>query len=182
MSLPHQYNQLLAFDLSSYGAAFAIINQYVDDEVVKVFEVSPSGPSAILILLCKEIISLQIIKSQVASIYSAQILSVALIENIHEELLLTYLSQNKTKLKKSLAIYEGSFVSMGLVLAQKALVAKNSLIDFRVIRTFPKNVVLTVSVDSLGQLVSSDAFNFKKTYIENIQPSLRSFYEITDSK
>jgi len=174
----NQYNHLLAFDLSSYGAAFAIINQFVDDEAVKVFEVSPCGPSAILILLSKDAISLQIVKSEVDVIYKSQILSSVLIENIHPELLPAYLSQNKTKLNNSLIILEGSFVAASLSLAQKALEEKNALVDFRVVRTFPKNVILTITAASVDQLVNSDAFDFKKTYIENIEPSLKSFYEI----
>lgn len=174
----NQYNHLLAFDLSSYGAAFAIINQFVDDETVKVFEVSPCGVSANLILLAKESISLQIIKSEAIAIFQSQILSAALIENIHHDLLPVYLSQNKSTLKKSLIIFEGSSVAQGLALAQKALTEKMSLIDFRVIRTFPKNVVISVTADSSTPALSTEEFDFKKTHIENIQPSLKSFYEI----
>ncbi len=173
-----QYNHLLVFDLSSYGAAFAMINQFVDDEAVKVFEVSPCGQAAILILLAKEIISLQIIKAEAAAIFSSQILATALIENIHADLLPTYLSQNKSPLNKAVAILEGSMIALGFSLAQKALLASNTLIDFRVIRTFPINVVITVSAESADSLVNSDGYDFKKTYIDKVQPSLKSFYEI----
>lgn len=178
MSAVNQYKHLIAYDLSSYGAAFAIINQFVDDEAVKVFEVSPCGQTAILILLSKEPISLQIIKSEVASIFGSQVLSCALIENIHEDLLPTYLSQNKSTLRKTLAILEGPSIANGFVLAQRALEKKNTLIDFRVIRTFPKNILLTISAESLGQLINPDGFDFKQTNFDSIQPSLKSFYEI----
>ncbi len=175
----HQYKHLLVFDLSSYGAAFSIINQFVDDDSVKVFEISPCGQSAILILLSKETISLQIIKSEVTSIFGSQILSCVIIENLHADLLPTYLSQNKATLNKTLAILEGSSVALGFALAQKALDEKNILVDFRVIRTHPKSVLLTISAESLGLLVNTDSFDFKKTCIDAIQPILKSYYEIS---
>lgn len=174
----NQYKHLLVFDLSSYGSALAIINQFVDDDAVKVFEVSPSGQSAILLLVSKESVSLQIIKGEAASIFKSQVLSAAVIEDIHEELLTTYLSQNKTLLSKSIVILESSFVAEGLRLADQLLKAKHTLIDFRVVRTFPKNVILTVGSDNLNPSINIDCTNFKKTYIENIQPILKSFYEV----
>ena len=69
----NKFNHLLAFDLSSYGAALSIINQFVDDQSTKVFEVSPSGQSAILILVSQDLIGLQVIKNEAISFYRSEI-------------------------------------------------------------------------------------------------------------
>ena len=172
------YKHVLAFDLSSYGAALAIINQFVDDENIKVFEVSPCGQAAILILVAKEINLLHIVKAETDSIFKSQILTSLLIENAHADLFPAYLSQNKSKLNKSLIILEGSSVAEGLFLADKLLVDKNILVDFRVIRTFPKNVIITFSAETKSSPIYLNGLDFKTTYIENIQPCLKSFYEI----
>lgn len=181
----NQYNHLLAFDLSSYGVALAIINQFADDEAVKVFEVSPCGQSAILILLAKDANVLVILNAEIESTFKSQILASSLIENTHGDLLPTYLSQNKVVLHKSLIILEGSSVAMGLALAHKALEEKNTLVDFRVIRTFPKNVVITLTTEAPEAnnrwMSLDDGFDFKKTYIENIQPLLKSYFEIVST-
>lgn len=174
----NQYKHLLALDLTCYGAALAIINEFVDDEGIKVFEVSPCGQSAILILVAKESVSLQVIKAEATSIFKAEILSAVVIENIHEELLPTYLSQNNVALSKSLVILECSSVATGLRSADKLLKDKHTIADFRIIRTFPKNVILTISGENVGELSSFVNPGVKKTYIENVRSSLRSFYEI----
>ncbi|MBY0553342.1 hypothetical protein K2P97_02355 [bacterium] len=171
----NQFKHLLAFDLASYGAALGIINQYVDDSLVKVFEISPCGSSATLILLSSDVVSLQIIKSQSESIFKSQILAISLVENVHEDLLLAYLSQNKTVLKNHLVVLEGSYVSSALEVANSLLKANETLVDFRIIRTFPKNVVLTFTNNKIQSFEYKD---FKKTIIENIQPVLKSYYEI----
>lgn len=174
----NQYKHLIALDLTSYGAAFAIINRFVDDDGIKVFEVSPCGQTAILILLAKEITSAQILISEIASFFKDQVLNIALIENAHTDLLPTYLSQNKTSLNKNLLILEGSSVALGLHLADKLLKQKYALVDFRVIRTFPKNVIISATTASMTELLDIDCANFKKNYIEEVQISLKSFYEI----
>ncbi|MEQ1723224.1 MAG: hypothetical protein ABL930_08600 [Pseudobdellovibrio sp.] len=173
----NQYNNLLAFDLASYGAALSIINQFADDLSIKVFEVSPSGSSAILILISTDKVSLQIVKSQSETIFKSQILSASIVENIHENLLPAYLSQNKVELKSNMLVLEGNYVSTGLELANALLFSGEQLVDFRIIRTFPKNVILTftTSKNEIGKLDSKD---FKKTFIENIQPVLKSYYEL----
>lgn len=173
-----QHKHLLAFDLTSYGSALAIINQFVDDDAVKVFEISPCGSSATLILLAKDTVSLQIIKSEVLSYFMNQVLSSGFIENTHDELLVTYLSQNKPKVEKAMVILEGAFVSEGLEIADKALKNNNSLIDFRVIRTFPKNIVMTFSLKNISDFISVDKTSYKKTLIEDVQPLLKSYFEI----
>lgn len=166
---------LLAFDLASYGAALGIINQYVDDSNVKVFEISPCGSSAILILISSDKMSLQIVKSQSESIFKAQILASAMVENIHNDLLPTYLSQNKVELKNNLLVLEGSYVCSALEIANELLNSGETLVDFRIIRTFPKSVMLTFTSSITKTFEFKD---FKKTIIENVQPVLKSYYEI----
>lgn len=177
-SLP-QYKHLLAFDLTSYGSALAVINKYVDDENVKVFEVSPCGQSAILILLAKEPMALQVVKTESLAMLKSQILESCVIENVHTDLLPTYLSQNKTSLQKVMAVLEGGLVSSGLFLANELLIEGLSLVDFRVIRTHPKNVVITVTANSAMAMAHFQNLDFKYTYIEDIQPALKAFYEIS---
>ncbi len=172
-----QYKYLLSFDLASYGAALSIINQFVDDSSIKVFEVSPSGSSAILILLANDKVSLQIVKSQSETIFKSQILSSSMVENIHENLLPAYLSQNKVELKNNLIVLEGNYLSTAFELANTLLFSGGLIVDFRTIRTFPKNVVLTFAV-SKNEFSKLDSKEFKKTYIENVQPVLKSYFEL----
>lgn len=174
----NKYKHVLAFDLSSYGAALSIINQFVDDQSVKVFEVSPSGQTAILILVSQDLIGLQVIKSEAISYYRSEILEFSMIENIHEEVMPVYLSQNKPGVSKSLVILEGPFVSTALAIADQLVNEKNLLLDFRVVRTGPKNVILTVGAEDIGYFQTVNLHGFKKTIIENIQPSLKAFFEI----
>ena len=174
-----QFKHLFAIDFSSYGAALAIINKYVDDENINVFEVSPCGQHAILILLAKDSVSLQLIKSECQSFLKSQILDSAIIENFHTDLLPTYLSQNKTKLGKVMAVLEGGSVSSGLFLANELLNQNLQLVDFRVIRTSPKNVVITVTAERAMAMAHFQNQDFKYTYIEDLQPSLKAFFEMT---
>jgi hypothetical protein len=149
----------------------------VDDEGVKVFEVSPSGQSAILILLAKDVTALQVIKGETIAMLKSQILGSCLIENFNSELLPVYLSQNKTKLQKVMAVLEGGLVSSGLFLANQLLSEGLSLVDFRVVRTHPKNVIITVTAPSATAMAHFQNLDFKYSYIEDIQPALKAFYE-----
>ena len=178
ISLEKSLQHLLALDLTSYGAALAVINKYVDDENVKVFEVSPCGQSAVLILLAKEPLALQVVKSESLAMLKSQILECQLIENFHADLLPAYLSQNKTPLQKVMAILEGSLVSSGLLLANQLLNEGLSLVDFRVVRTHPKNVILTFTAARAMTMAHFQNLDFKYTFIEDLQPSLKSFYEL----
>ena len=173
-----KYTHLLSFDLTSYGAALAIINRFVDGDIVRDFELSPTGAEAQLILLSQDPIALQVIKTESQSLMGSQILASALIENLHEELLPTYLSQSKASLQKCLTVLEFSTLSQGLAAAQSLLASGASLVDFRVVRTSPKNVIITATSGS------ADAFDFlnlspmKRTVMTDLQPSLKSYYEI----
>lgn len=177
-SLPH-FKHLLALDLSSYGSALSILNKYADDESVKVFEISPCGQGAILILLAKDSMALQLVKSESTAMLKSQILDSYAIENFHGDLLPTYLSQNKTELKKVMAVLEGGLVSSGLFLANELLDEGISLVDFRVIRTHPKNVIITVTAASAMTMAHFQNLDFKYTFIEDIRPTLRSYYEVS---
>lgn len=174
----NKYRHLLSFDLTSYGAALALVNRFVDGDAVKDFELSPTGTEAQLILLSQDALALQMIKSESQSYLGSQILASALIENINEDLLTTYLSQNKVSLKKCLAILELNTVSQGLLAAQSLLVKGISLVDFRVVRTSPKNVIITVTDDSAEACDFITLSPMKKTVLTDLQPNLKSYYEI----
>ena len=70
----NQFNHLLAFDLMSYGAAIAILNRYVDDEVIKCLEVSPSGSQATLIFVSKDEMALNVIQNEADALFKDAIL------------------------------------------------------------------------------------------------------------
>ena len=73
------------FDLTKVGTAYQIINSFVDDAVVHVFEISPIGTRAIIILVSQDKIALQFAYQQSMSFYKADILASVLIEDLNEE-------------------------------------------------------------------------------------------------
>lgn len=174
----NKYRHLLSFDLSSYGVALAIINEFVDRENIMDFEVSPCGQQAQLILLGLDIISLQVIKAQAEALFKSQILNACLINEINEQLLPTYLSQNKTPAKKSTMIIELSYVSEGLACAHHLLQSGIDILDFRVVRTSPKNVFIIATAENENSLTAFQHAAGKKTVIADTQPILRSYFEI----
>lgn len=174
----NKYRHLLSFDLTGYGAALALVNRFVDGEVVRDFELSPTGAEAQLILLSQDVLALQVIKNDGQSYLGSQILQSALIENIHEDLLPTYLSQNKTALAQCLTVLELTSVSNGFLAAQSLLTKGISLVDFRVVRTSPKNIIITATSDSATACDFLDLTPLKKTVLTDLQPSLKSYYEI----
>ncbi len=169
----------MSFDLTSYGAALAIINRFADGEIVRDFELSPTGVDAQLILLSQDSIALQVVKTESQSLMGSQILGSALIENLHEELLPTYLSQNKVSLQNCLTVLEFSTLSQGLTAAQSLLANSVSLVDFRVVRTSPKNVIVTATSDSADACDFLNLSPMKKTVMTDLQPSLKSYFEIS---
>ena len=164
--------------MSSYGTALAILNQFADGENVKDFEVSVCGNSAQLILLAQEMVSLQIIKGESQALFKSQILDVQIIEDIHSELLPIYLSQNKPQVQNSMAIFEGAFVSTGLQLLQQALVNNLGVVEFRIIRTFPKNVILVLTSADIKNFQKVFSVDFKMTQINKAENILKSYFEI----
>ena len=174
----NSYKHLIAFYLTSYGAALVLLNQFVDGESVKDFEISPNGTAAQLILLGKEVTSLEVIKGQALSLLKSQILDVQTVNDIHQELLPSYLSQIKVELQNSLFILEGSSTPTALVLMQSLLSNGFKAVDFRIVRTGVKNVILTLTNDHDAGFLHMDSLGFKKTYIEKIEPSLKSLFQI----
>lgn len=171
---------LLVLDLSSYGSALAIINQFCDEKNVEVFEVSPVGGAAILILEIKDLIASTLLKNEIFSFYKNSILSFRLIEGVDQKLLRIYLSQNQDLVLNHLLIQEFSFVSEAFAAAQELLSNKVSVIDFRVVRTFPMNVILTSTAENLNQLLALKNLGSPRvaTVVEKVEPVLKEYYQI----
>jgi hypothetical protein len=174
----NQYKHLLSFDLSSYGAALALVNQFVDGDSCKDFELSPCGASAQVILLFKDEMALKIVQENAVSYFRSQIKDVKAVVNVNEKLLPCYLSQNKVQLQSKMYVLEGSFVSSGLMLMQNLLKQGAEPVDFRIVRTEPKNVILTVTADTPPDLTLADQLQYKATAIESVQPALKEFFQI----
>lgn len=171
-------SSLLVLDLSSYGSALAIINQFCDDKSVQVFEVSPLGTAGLLILDIKDPIAGTLLKNDIFSIHKNFILSYRLIEEYDLQLLKVYLSQNKPEIQKHLFVQEFSFVSEALAAAKEWMQKSIQLVDLRVIRTFPTNIILTVTTDDFEQLLQLKNLGGPRTstLIENVEPSLRQYF------
>lgn len=173
-------SSLLILDLSSYGSALAIINQFCDEKNVEVFEVSPVGTAGLLILEIKDSVAGNLVKNEVFSFYKNSILSFQLIEKFDLRLLKIYLSQNKDEVQKHLLVQEFSFVSDAFSAAQDWLNQGFSVIDFRVVRTFPANVILTVTSENLEKLVTVKNLGSPKvsSVIEKVEPVLKKYFQI----
>lgn len=167
-------------DLTSYGSSLAILNQFVDDDVVKVFEVSPTGQASFLILTTQSLVDAEILESQIIKIYKDDILSIELIKNIKSEVVQTYLSQKAPDVKKSIAVFEMDRLSKAFFVANEMMEKNIHLLDFRVVRTQPCNIILTVSADSASQLLEAKSKYFfaKATIISEVQNTLKSYFEI----
>lgn len=173
----NQYKHLLSFDLSSYGAGLALLNQFVDNDGCRDFELSPTGTSAQLILLLRDSLSLKVVIETAQSLLKSQILDSKAVENFHAELLPCYLSQNKAVLQKKLFVFEGSYVSSGLALMQELLQQGAKPVDFRIVRTGPKNVIISVTSDADLNLAPVEHLQFKISVIDPIQPALKSYFQ-----
>ena len=175
------YRHLVIADLTSYGSALTLINELSDDDGVKVFEVSPMGSGALLILITKEATAAAILKNQIQSQMNPSVLNVALIENAHEDLIKTYLSQTQARVAKNIIVIESTFVSEALVVANRLLNNSIQLLDLRVVRTFPSNTIITATADHPEKLLSAvqGGLKTKYTLISNPQPVLKSYFEIT---
>ncbi len=176
----NSYRHLVVVDLSSYGSALALINQFSDDLDVKVFEISPLGSAALLILMTKESMAAEVLKNEIIAYRSAAIIKIAVIKDAHEELLKTYLSQNNPGLKNEMIVLESPYVSDAMLAADQLLKKSISLDDFRVVRTFPSNSILVASHSELNHLVEfgNQNSNLKSTLISNVGASLRSYFEV----
>ncbi|MBC7465479.1 MAG: hypothetical protein H7256_05755 [Bdellovibrio sp.] len=175
-----EFKNLLVFDLTKLGAAYQIINSFVDDEVVHVFEVSPLGTSAVLILASNDIITLKFIEKECQAFFKSDILNMAFLENVDEKIIEAYLSQNQTAVQKHLAIVEENSFAGAFQVANHALKQGIHIVDFRVVRTSIPNLILTLTSDSieiLSQLAQPQQL-LKLTVIENSQKPLKSYFEI----
>ena len=176
--LLNQYKHLLAFDLSSYGTGLSLINQFVDNDGCIDFELSPCGTTAQLILLTRDAMVMQVIKEKALVYFKSQIIDLKTIENVDSRLLPCYLSQNKTVLKKKLFVFEGTYVASGLQLMQNLLGQGAEPVDFRIVRTAPKNVIVTVTSDSSLEVATAEQLLFKVCIIDDVQPSLKNYFQI----
>ena len=144
---------LLVFDVSSYGSALAIINQFCDDKDVKVFEVSPVGPAAILILLVGDAIAGELLHNEIVSFFKSSILNSIRLKNLDIEILKIYLSQNKPEVLSNVLVQEFSFVSEAFGASQFLRNSDISVIEFRLIRTFPTNAILVSTSNDVSKLI-----------------------------
>lgn len=168
------------FDLTKIGIAYQIINSFVDEETIHAFEISPLGPQALIILSSKDKIALQFVYHQCLAIYLTEIAGSAYIENLSDHVMAAYLSQNQPKVEKNLLIIEAPFVSLAFNYAKKLCDENIEIIDFRIIRTGPPNIILIASnqsMQTLNQFVQSNQIS-KSTLIEDVQKSLLSYFEV----
>ena len=174
------FGSVAIFDLAKIGIAYLIINSFVDEEVIQVFEVSPIGGRAILILRSTDKMALEFTYRQCLNLYGSDILEHSFINDMDESVVACYLSQNHPTLKKHLFVVEERFLSTAFQLA-KLLQDKNfTLIDFRVVRTDPPSIILTSSDDSIEHLnLFMQKNNLQKsTLIENVQKPLQAYFQI----
>ncbi len=175
-----ELGSLAVFDLAKVGTAYQIINSFVDNVTVRVFEISPIGTNAVLILNSKDQIALQFIFKQCQSLYRADILYSTLLKEVNSLVIEAYLSQNKPQVKKHILMAEVQNFSEAFLLAQKMSSAGLSFLDFRAVRTSPPNLIISSTTDDLAgvQVFLTSHDGAKITLIENVQNSLSQYFEI----
>lgn len=176
----NSYRHLVVIDLSSYGSALALLNQFGDDVDVKVFEVSPMGSGALLVLLTKEAMAASVLKAEIIAHWAPSIVHIEVISDAHPDLLSTYLSQATAAVTTNILVLESAYVSQAMRAADLLLKKSISLIDFRIIRTFPSNSILIASHNQVSELVNFSNGNekLKPTIISNVSENLRSYFEV----
>lgn len=170
----------LIFDLTKIGAAYQMINSFADEQAVRVFEISPVGNQALLILSCKDLISAQLVYNQCLSLYRSDVLASVIIENVNDSILNAYLSQQKPNLSSNILVIETQYFSHAFDAAKKLVQADIAVVDFRAVRTSPANLILTSTSSSpeiLNQFMSKNSFT-KMTLIPDLQPVLKAYFEI----
>lgn len=174
------FGSVAIFDFAKVGTAYLIINSFVDEVVIQVFEISPVGGRAVLILRSADKLALEFIYQQCLTLHGSDILECAFIDELDENIVACYLSQNHPTLKKNLFVVEERFVSKAFLIAKSLLEEGLVLIDFRVVRTDPPNIIITSSDDSIDRLSLFMQSNklLKSTIIENVQKPLQSFFQI----
>ena len=180
MKLLTNLENLLVFDLTKLGSAYQIINSFVDDESIHVFEISPIGSQAVLILMSKDLILLQLVHNQSLSLCKSEILVSAIIEAVDSKILDPYLSQQSAKLQTNILVLETNSISSAYDIAKQQIASELVIVDFRAIRTSPPNLIITATCDSLEKLnvfMNQDS-NVKMTLIPKIENPLKSYFEI----
>lgn len=173
----------LIFDLSKLGTAYQIINSFADSENLQVFEICPLGAQAVLILISKDLILLQLVHSQAVSLHKSDILNSVIIENVDSRILNPYLSQPSqpsTEMKSNLLVLETNGFTTAFANAKQLVDADIDIIDFRAIRTCPPNLIITATsdrIEKLSEFVNQDTSS-KVSIIPKVQSSLRSYFEI----
>lgn len=167
------------FDLSKVGTAYQIINSFVDEVTIHVFEICPLGSQAVLMLSSNDLIALQFIYNQCLTMHKADILNSAIIADLNSEIIETYLSQNKPQVAESILIVESEAFSAAFKFAKELAVAKVSLIDFRAVRTSPPHLIITATgkTEVLAGFVNSNSM-VKTTLIDQVQKPLKGYFEI----
>lgn len=179
-SMLNSLGHFLIFDLTKLGAAYQMINSFADEQAVRVFEVSPVGTQAVLILMSKDLISAQLVYSQCLSLYRSDVLASALVENVDDTILNAYLSQQKPALSSNLLVVEAQYFSKAFEIAKRITNADLAIVDFRAVRTSPANLIITStssSAEKLNQFMSENGFA-KMTLIPEVQPVLKAYFEI----
>ncbi len=176
-----KYKNLLVLDLTSYGAAFAVLNRFVDDEQVKVFEISPIGQKAVLMLLLQDEITATILQKEIKIFFSNEIISSGLIINFDQKVLETYLSQKQEAVLSQLCIAEFSVVSDAFLWLHRILKQNINLVDFRIIRTSLLNVIITISSNdsSWHKQIEQATTCGKLHFIDKVEAVTRSYFELT---
>lgn len=174
------FKNAIVFDLTKVGIAYQIINSFVDAETVHVFEVSPVGTNAVLILVSKDLIALKFIEKECLAFFKSDILNASFIENMNEKLFESYLSQNTPAVKKHFAVIEEVSFANAFKVASQVLAVDIDIVDFRVVRTGIPNLILTFTSDALEKInsLTQNQQISKLTVIENVQPSLKAYFEI----
>jgi hypothetical protein len=107
------------------------------------------------------------------------VLSACLLENLDSEILKVYLSQNKPEISKSLMVQEFSFVSEAFAAAQALVSKKISLVDFRVVRTFPINVILVSTAAQASDFeMAKGKMARSNTIIDQVEDTLKHYFQI----
>ncbi len=171
---------IAVFDLAKIGTAYLIINSFVDEAVIQVFEVSPIGGRAVLILRSADSMALEFAYRQCLTLHKADILNHSFIPQLDENIMSCYLSQNHPTLKKHLFVAEEHFLSTAFNIATSLTEEAFTLIDFRVVRTDPPNIIITSSDDSIERLNLFMQKNnlLKATLIANVQKPLQAYFQI----
>lgn len=162
------------------GAAYQIINLFADEQALHVFEVSPIGTQALLILSCKDLISAQLVYNECLSLHRSDVLASVIIENVNDSILNAYLSQEKPSLSTNILVIETQYFSHAFEAAKKLVQADIAVVDFRAVRTSPASLIVTgtnSSAENLNQFMSKNLFG-KMTLIPDVQPVLKAYFEI----